>query len=169
MGRDGLQQDRILIGVAKAPWLLAHHRDLLTGARLARQSDFINRRLVGAPVATDTSNALKTDVDLVNERRPQDVFAALSVPETLLPPVARAGAPLGVVGREAAAETGIPAGTPVFAGMTDGCAAQIGAGALSLGSWNVVLGTTLVLKGVTSEPFKDPGGTGYSHRSPDGH
>ena len=46
--------------------------------------------------------------------------------------------------------TGIPAGTPIIAGMTDGCAAQIGAGALEVGSWNSVLGTTLVLKGVTS-------------------
>ena len=30
--------------------------------------------------------------------------------------------------------------------MTDGCGAQIGAGALGVGSWNSVLGTTLVLK-----------------------
>jgi sugar (pentulose or hexulose) kinase len=53
--------------------------------------------------------------------------------------------------------------------MTDGCAAQIGAGALQVGNWNVVLGTTLVLKGVTNQLIRDPGGTLYSHRSPDGY
>ena len=156
-------------GLPKLLWLLARHRELPAGARLAHQSDFINRRLVGAPVATDTSNALKTGVDLVGERWPLEVFAALDVPEVILPPVVRAGAPLGVVGRAAAAETGIPAGTPVLAGMTDGCAAQMGAGALGVGSWNVVLGTTLVLKGVTPDLVRDPGGVVYSHRSPDGN
>ena len=34
--------------------------------------------------------------------------------------------------------------------MTDGCAAQIAAGALREGDWNSVLGTTLVLKGCSS-------------------
>ena len=156
-------------GLPKLLWLLSHHRDLPTGARLTHQSDFINRRLVGASVATDTSNALKTGVDLVHERWPQEVFAALGVPETILPPVVRAGTKLGVVGRDAAEETGVPAGTPVLAGMTDGCAAQMGAGALGVGSWNVVLGTTLVLKGVTPDLIKDPGGVVYSHRSPGGN
>jgi sugar (pentulose or hexulose) kinase len=57
----------------------------------------------------------------------------------------------------------------VIAGMTDGCAAQLAAGALGVGSWNSVLGTTLVLKGVAPEPIRDPLGTVYSHRSPDGN
>jgi sugar (pentulose or hexulose) kinase len=43
------------------------------------------------------------------------------------------------------------------------------AGALSVGSWNSVLGTTLVLKGVTPDLIKDPAGVVYSHRSPDGN
>ena len=55
---------------------------------------------------------------------------------------------LGHVSRAGARHTGIAGGTPVTAGMTDGCAAQIAAGALQPGSWNSVLGTTLALKGV---------------------
>ncbi len=155
-------------GLPKLLWLLEHHH-VPAGARLAHQSDFINRHLVGGDVSTDTSNALKTGVDLIHERWPQEVFSALGVPASILPPVVRAGANLGVVCAAAAAETGIPAGTPVIAGMTDGCAAQMGAGALSVGSWNSVLGTTLVLKGVAPELVKDPGGVVYSHRSPDGN
>ncbi|MFG2582774.1 FGGY-family carbohydrate kinase [Streptomyces malaysiensis] len=51
---------------------------------------------------------------------------------------------------------------------TDGCAAQIGAGALSPGAWNSVLGTTLVLKGAALRPVRDPAGVVYCHRGPGG-
>ena len=156
-------------GLPKLLWLLAQHRDLAAGTRLAHQTDFINRRLIGGEIATDTSNALKTGVDLINDCWPREVFAALGVPGEILPAVVRAGTSLGVVSVEAAAQTGIPQGTPVFAGMTDGCASQMAAGALGVGSWNSVLGTTLVLKGVTPDLIKDPAGVVYSHRSPDGN
>ncbi|SEG93657.1 Sugar (pentulose or hexulose) kinase [Nonomuraea solani] len=149
----------------KLLWLL---RDAPAGARLAHQSDFVNRRLVGREVATDLSNALKTGVDLIEERWPAEVFDALGVPSGLLPEVVRPGARLGEVCAAAAGETGIPEGTPVVAGTTDGCAAQLGAGAQRVGSWNSVLGTTLVLKGVTKELIDDPLGVVYSHRAPDG-
>ncbi len=156
-------------GLPKLLWLLAHHRDLVAERRLAHQTDFINRRLIGSEVATDTSNALKTGVDVMNECWPHESFAALGVPDEILPAVVRAGTLLGVVCAAAAAETKIPQGTQVFAGMTDGCAAQMGAGALEVGSWNSVLGTTLVLKGVTGDLIKDTAGVVYSHRSPDGN
>ncbi|MFI7129785.1 FGGY-family carbohydrate kinase [Nonomuraea sp. NPDC050153] len=149
----------------KLLWLL---RDAPAGARLAHQNDFVNRRLVGHEVATDLSNALKTGVDLIEERWPSEVLDALDVPAELLPEVVRPGTRLGAVCAAAAEETGIPAGTPVIAGTTDGCAAQLGAGATRVGSWNSVLGTTLVLKGVTKELIHDPLGVVYSHRAPDG-
>ncbi|MFI7448939.1 FGGY-family carbohydrate kinase [Nonomuraea sp. NPDC049714] len=146
----------------------AQHGGGRAGVRVAHQSDFVNRRLVGAEVATDLSNALKTGVDLIDERWPYDVLDALGVPAGILPDVVRPGSVLGVVGAAAAEATGLPEGTPVIAGTTDGCAAQLGAGALRPGSWNSVLGTTLVLKGVTEELIHDPLGVVYSHRAPDG-
>ncbi|NRQ32687.1 carbohydrate kinase [Nonomuraea sp. NN258] len=149
----------------KLLWLL---REAPEGARLAHQNDFVNRRLVGHEVATDLSNALKTGVDLIEERWPHEVFDALGVPAAMLPAVVRPGAVLGTVCASAAAETGLPQGTPVIAGTTDGCAAQLGAGALTPGNWNSVLGTTLVLKGVTRQLIHDPLGVVYSHRAPDG-
>jgi len=165
----GYNRMQVSWALPKLLWLLDHQRGLTARTRLVHQADFINRRLVGAEVATDTSNALKTGVDLINERWPEEVFATLGVPGEFLPDVVRAGTFLGVVSAKAALQTGVPKGTPVIAGMTDGCAAQMGAGALSVGSWNSVLGTTLVLKGVTSELIKDPAGVVYSHRSPDGN
>jgi D-ribulokinase len=166
---QGYNRMQAVWGLPKLLWLLRHHGVRIAGTRLAHQSDFINCRLTGQAVATDTSNALKTGVDLIGERWPDDTFAQLGVSGEILPPVVRAGTVLGVVSPEAAKETNLPPGTTVVAGMTDGCAAQIGAGALSVGSWNSVLGTTLVLKGVSPSLIKDPAGVVYCHRSPDGN
>ena len=152
----------------KLVWLLANQHAKPTGQRLVHQTDFITWRLAGRQVATDMSTALKTGYNLIEESWPYEVMDLLGVPENILPSVVRSGSQLGTVGTAAADETGIPAGTPLIAGMTDGCAAQIGAGALKPGSWNSVLGTTLVLKGVTENLLHDPGGVIYSHRSPDG-
>lgn len=152
----------------KLLWLLRECGGATPGARLAHQVDFVLARLLGRAVNADSSHALKTGYDLVHDAWPDDVMAALGVPEGLLPAVVRPGSELGTVGRTGAEATGIPAGTPVIAGMTDGCAAQLATGALAVGSWNSVLGTTLVLKGVTPELIRDPHGAMYSHRSPDG-
>src|SRR5207302_9630685 len=51
-------------GLPKLLWLLREKPELIANARLAHQSDFINRKLTGCEVATDTSNALKTGCDL---------------------------------------------------------------------------------------------------------
>jgi D-ribulokinase len=153
----------------KLLWLLREHRDLIPSARLAHQTDFINLRLAGHEVPSDSSNSLKTGFDLIRETWPHEVLDTLDVPDHIMPAVVRPGTPIGTVCREAAAMTGIPAGTPIIAGMTDGCAAQIAAGALEVGSCNSVLGTTLVLKGVTADLIRDPAGVVYSHRSPDGN
>ncbi|MDP9391601.1 MAG: FGGY family carbohydrate kinase [Actinomycetota bacterium] len=152
----------------KLLWLLHEHPEAGRRGRLAHQVDVINRHLVGAPVASDLSNALKSGAHLVDEEWPHEVMQALGVPTSLLPPLVRPGSLLGHVGAEGAEATGLPLGTPVRAGMTDGCAAQIGSGALRPGSWNSVLGTTFVLKGVTEQLLHDPAGVVYSHRAPDG-
>lgn len=152
----------------KLLWLLRQHRDLIFHARLVHQADFINRRFAGCEVASDSSNALKTGYDLINEQWPHKALYDLGVPDQILPSVVRPGTPIGDVCPEAAAMTGIPAGATIIAGMTDGCAAQISAGALQVGSWSSVLGTTLVLKGVSTELIRDPAAVVYSHRSPDG-
>ncbi len=153
----------------KLLWLLREHGGLPAHARLAHQADFITSRLAGHDVGSDSSNSLKTGYDLIRETWPRDVLQTLEVPEHIMPVVVRPGTQIGEVCREAAILTGIPAGTAIIAGMTDGCAAQIAAGALGAGSWNSVLGTTLVLKGVTAGLLRDPAGVIYSHRSPDGN
>jgi sugar (pentulose or hexulose) kinase len=93
----------------------------------------------------------------------------LKLPVEKLPRVVAPGEVVGAVTTQAAQVTGLCPGTLVVAGMTDGCAAQIAAGAVAPGDWNSTLGTTLVIKGVTGQLLRDPDGRIYSHRHPDGY
>ena len=161
----GYQRMQAAWGLPKLIWLLRQHPEMAANARLAHQNDFINRQLIGHDVPTDLSNALKTGVDLVAEAWPIDIMRKLNIPERVLPTVVRSGTVLGTVSSIASNITGLPIGTIVVSGSTDGCAAQIGAGVLSVGSWNSVLGTTLVLKGVSKNLINDPRGVVYSHKA----
>jgi sugar (pentulose or hexulose) kinase len=147
----------------KLHWLLEHDDAATTpGARLAHQPDLVTRRLVGHGVASDASHALKTGYD------PERACFVPGDHDDLLPDVVAPGTQLGEVCAQAAAQTGLPAGVPVIAGMTDGCAAQIAAGALRPGDGNSVLGTTLVLKGCSRQRVDDRARGVYSHRVPGG-
>lgn len=151
----------------KVLWL--RENDALgSGDRVVHQSDHLVRRLAGRPVATDTSHALKTGVDLRTAVWPVDVFRELGIPLSSLPEVVLPGTQIGAVGADAARETGLREGTVIRAGMTDGCAAQIAARALRPGSWSSALGTTLILKGSTADLVHDSSGAVYCHRNPDG-
>jgi sugar (pentulose or hexulose) kinase len=139
------------------------------GVRLMHCADFLASRLCGgATVATDTSHALKSGYDALAGAWPAGARAALDLPDDLLPDVVRPGTTLGAVPADVAAATGLPAGARVVAGMTDGCAAQIAANALRPGDGVSVLGTTLILKGVSDRPVHDPAGAVYAHAHPDG-
>ncbi|MCU1665256.1 MAG: D-ribulokinase [Pseudonocardiales bacterium] len=136
--------------------------------RFAHQADHVAARLAGHPVPTDWSHALKTGYDLLGDTWPIAVLDALGVDPALLPPVVTPGQRVAVVSAAGAEASGIPAGTPIAAGMTDGCAAQVATAALAPGEWCSALGTTLVLKGSTRELLHDPTGAVYCHRNPDG-
>jgi D-ribulokinase len=148
----------------KLHWLL-EATGAAAGLRLAHQPDVITCALAGHAVATDASHALKSGYDLERGDWPAQLTDELG---ELLPAVVAPGTPVGEVCAAAAAQTGLPAGTPIVAGMTDGCAAQIAAGALRPGDCNSVLGTTLVLKASSPERVEDRAHGIYSHRAPDG-
>jgi sugar (pentulose or hexulose) kinase len=86
----------------------------------------------------------------------------------VLPDVVGTGTQVATVSAAGSEASGIPVGTPLRAGMTDGCAAQVAAAALTPGDWCSSLGTTLVLKGSTRDLLRDPAGAVYCHRNPDG-
>ncbi|HEY0934261.1 MAG TPA: FGGY family carbohydrate kinase [Trebonia sp.] len=138
------------------PWLLAHVPDL------------IGWKLAGHRVPVDWSHALKSGYDVLDREWANEVFDALRIPRKVLPDVSPPTSAAGQVSAEAAALTGLPEGCAVRLGMTDGCAGQLAAGAAAPGQFATVLGTTLVVKGVTTTLVKDPQGSIYSHRHPAG-
>ncbi|HEY5196098.1 MAG TPA: FGGY family carbohydrate kinase [Solirubrobacteraceae bacterium] len=155
--------------VARLLWLLEHTAaGRPGGVRLTHCADLLAGRLTGGVVATDESHALKSGFDPELRRWRTELFDAVGVPASVLPDVVAPGSLLGRVSPAAARHTGLAAGTPVLAGMTDSCAGQIAAGALAPGSWSSVLGTTLALKGVCPSPIVDAAAGVYSHRHPDG-
>jgi D-ribulokinase len=151
----------------KLVWLSARSA-VPAGHRVAHQADHVGARLAGHPVPTDWSHALKTGYDLRGDAWPEVVLDRLGVDPAVLPPVVAPGTRVAAVSASAAEESGIPAGTPIVAGMTDGCAAQVATAALAPGRWCSALGTTLVLKGSTTDLLHDPSGAVYCHRNPDG-
>ena len=136
------------------------------GVRVATQADVVTAALIGRAVASDWSHSLKSGYDLLELCWPAEALSSLGIDPQSLPDVVAPGSVLGESSANWQAATGLPAGTPIFAGMTDGCAAQLGAGTLGLGDWHTVVGTTLVVKGVSDHIVVDDTGAVYSHRAP---
>lgn len=140
-----------------------------TGAALVLHTpDVVHAGLLGHVAAADTSHSLKAGVDPERAVWDHRSLGALGVPEDAVPRLVHPGTVLGEVTPEVARLTGLPAGVRVVAGMTDGCTAQIAAGAVTVGDSVGVLGTTLVLKAVADHEVRGLGGALYSHYAPDG-
>ncbi len=147
----------------KILWLL--DQGLLTeGRKVIYQGDYIAWKLAGKEINSDSSNTLKSGFDIENAQWSLDLLAQLHIPREVLTDVSVAGEVIGVVSEQNA--TPLTSHTSIVAGMTDGCAAQISAAALVSGSWNSVLGTTLVIKGASTSRKLDPTGSVYAHRAP---
>lgn len=149
--------------------MLLFHREH-PGAGWASTADVVNAALAGGPVAADTSHWLKAGIDLSSRSWPLATLKAAGlVPSaTRLPALVLPGTSVGTVDRSVAADLGLPPDVVIVAGMTDGCTAQLAAGAVSDGDTMGVLGTTLVLKAVSATAISSADGAVYSHLAPDG-
>ncbi|MEE4195988.1 MAG: FGGY-family carbohydrate kinase [Anaerolineae bacterium] len=74
----------------------------------------------------------------------QPVLEAVGLTADRLPPLAAPGEMIGCVTTQAAAETGLHPGTPVYAGIGDGQACGIGAGINAPGTSYLTLGTSVI-------------------------
>lgn len=156
--------------LAKLLWLVRHEPQHWARTHwVAHAADYIVARLTGVLGVSDQSNALKTGFDLVDFEWPAFIEDDLGIERRRLPRVARSGEFIATVSGECAAETGLAETTRIVAGMTDGSADQVASGASRPGDWNTVLGTTIILKGLTRELLKDPLGRVYCHRHPLGY
>ncbi|MDI3481264.1 MAG: D-ribulokinase [Tepidanaerobacteraceae bacterium] len=136
--------------------------------KFIHQSDYIVGVMTGVYDITDHSNALKTGFDLVDYKWPEAIIEKLGLDMEKFPQVIRPGYRIANINKEFAEQSGLSTDTAVVAGMTDGCAGQVASGAVKEGTWNSILGTTLVVKGITRDLIKDRQGRIYSHLHPEG-
>jgi len=136
-------------------------------AVFSHQSDYIVGKLCSEYCISDYSNALKTGYDLIEQRWPEGM-EEVGIDCRKLPRIVAPGTMIGQVSGKTARELGLSVCTRIVAGSTDGYASALAAGAARTGDWASIIGTTLVLKGVTKDLIIDPSGSSYSHRLPDG-
>lgn len=161
-------QMAVSFALPKIVHLLRQHPDRAsTGQRIVHQTDWLVGMLCGDFATTDISTALKTGADPGTLTWPAAI-EQLGVPRAMLPRLVLPGTELGQVTAHAAEQTGIPRGTPIVAGCTDGTAGLLASGAKEVGDLNVTLGTTLVFKAIAPQPLLDPAGAIYNHRHPAG-
>jgi xylulokinase len=141
----------------KVLWLRNHEPAAF--ARLATvllAKDFVRLRLTGT-VATEPSDASGTLMfDPAHLRWSREMLAAVELPPSLLPDVGGSAQVLGRVTKEAAALTGLAAGTPVVGGGADNACGAAGVGAITPGEAVSSWGTSGTVLAPTAEPRVDP-------------
>lgn len=130
---------------------------------ILHQADWLNRKLGANDFVTDENNALKTGYDPVARTWPA-WLEAFGLPHARLPKVVPVGTPIGQIDAIAASFLGLPAGIPLAAGTTDGCATFLASGASRIGEGATALGSTIVLKLLSDRPIFAPQYGIYSHR-----
>jgi len=146
-----------IFALARLLWFRCHH-DLGRVATLYMLNDWIAYRLSGARVAEHSNASESMLYDVTRRAWSEEILGAFDLPPAILPPLCDAGTPIGRVHAAAAAATGLPAGTPVFAGGADTESALLGCGAWDAGHLAGVLGTTAPVQLVTDGPLIDAGG-----------
>src|SRR5581483_315249 len=143
---------------------LLHLTKSIAGAAYAlHQADWIAGKLTGRFGISDENNALKLGYDQIARAWP-GWLEGLGVSRALLPKVLAPGTEIGAITPAMARETGLPEGTCIHAGTTDGVAAFIATRASTPGDAVTSLGTTLVVKLLSDRPIFAAGQGIYSHR-----
>ena len=155
--------------LARLAWCVRTRPAWLPGARrFAHAADWLAGRLTGIFDRSDPSNALKSGYDIERGRWSTERLEALGIPARWLPRVEPTGTAIGGVLPTAADDLGLPRDTTVVNGCTDGVASFLASGASRYGDWNSCLGSTLIVKGRSRSPLRDPAGRFYNHADPDG-
>jgi len=138
-------------------WLRNHEADSLRdiGAVLLPK-DYLRARFTGR-YATESSDACSTLLfDTAHRRWSPEVIGAAHLSQAWFPPVKSATDHVGEVASDAARATGIPVGTPVFAGGGDLPLTAIGNGVIKPGQVLSTIGSGGQLCAPTGEPNYDP-------------
>ena len=126
-------------------------------------TDFLNARLCGSTdIPTDFTNAMKSGVSLETQAWPEKLS------RFQLPPVVAPGQVIGEISDAYRNRWSLTGPCLMVSGATDSNAAFYASGAGEIGDWSTTIGTTLAVKGISSQKISDKLGRIYCHRHPDG-
>ena len=148
-------------GLAKILWLSRQPR-FSQAAHFLHQADWLGFQLHGRLGVTDYHNALKSGGDPEELDYPDWIKGLPGA--SLLPRIVAPGSTVGAVSPRIAHHFALPPDCPVRAGTTDSIAAFIASGASRPGEAVTSLGTTLVLKLLSTRRVDSPRHGVYSHR-----
>ena len=120
--------------------------------------DYIRFQLTGEYAMDKADGAGTVLFDLKARNWSDEVLAALDIDPGWMPPTFEGCEFTGQVTREAAALTGLKAGTPVAAGGGDQAAQAVGVGAVEPGVVALTIGTSGVIFATTPAPLVEPQG-----------
>jgi xylulokinase len=143
----------------KLVWVRDHEPDVWRRvAHVLLPKDFVRLRLTGEYALDKADGAGTILFDLAARDWSPEVLAALEIDPAWLPPTFEGPEITGTVTAEAAAATGLRAGTPVVAGGGDQAANAVGVGAVGPGTIALSLGTSGVVFAATDRPLFEPRG-----------
>ncbi len=130
----------------KVLWMKKHRPDIFRAIRhVLLPKDYIRWQLTG-DFATDVSDASGTlFFDVAKRQWSAEMLAFLGLPAAVVPACYESCTVTGYITRQAAAETGLPAGIPVVGGGGDQASGAIGTGIVRTGGISVALGTSGVV------------------------
>ncbi len=149
-------------GLAKFLWLkerVSWTRD----CSILNQADWIMGHLLGHYGISDENNCLKLGYDPVQRTWP-DWLGSLDLKRNWFPEVYSAGFPVGKIDLSLAGFLGFPNNTQIVTGTTDSIAGVVATGACEPGDAVTSLGSTLVLKVISTTPVFSMEHGVYSHR-----
>jgi xylulokinase len=141
----------------KLAWLKRHDPEAYRRAStVLMPKDFINFRLTGMRAMDPGDASASFLMDPTRGAWSPEMARSLGIDLAKLPPIRDPFEVLGAVGAEAAAETGLRAGTPVLVGGADYPVALLGSGACAAGLASDVTGTSCILTLIADRPVLDP-------------
>ena len=145
--------------LTKLLWVRTHEPEVWRRVRhVLLPKDYVRFRLSGEH-ATDVADASGTlMLDVARRAWSHDMLDAAEIDPRVLPAVFESPAICARVSGEAAALTGLPAGTPIVAGAGDQAAGAIGMGITRPGAVSATIGTSGVVFAATDRPATDPKG-----------
>ena len=138
----------------KLVWVRDHEPDVWQRvAHVLLPKDFVRLRLTGEHAMDKADGSGTMLFDLAARDWSAEVLAALEIDPAWMPPTFEGPEVTGTLTAEAAAATGLRAGTPVVAGGGDQAANAVGVGAVEPGVVALSLGTSGVVFATTARPL----------------